>query len=170
MSKRAKKTVIQNLTSEQFEENLSIYATADAREAKIHATMDEQFTKIREKFADELSELKEQKEQAFDVVQTYCTENKEVLFSKKKSLDSTHGTVGFRTGTPKITTLKGFTWSAVETLLKKLRPEYIRTKEEPNKELLLADRDKLKDELPDLGLKVAQEESFFIELKKEEAV
>lgn len=169
MAKRTKKTLIKNISSIEFDENLANYASADARIAKLNATMDEQFTKIREKYADELAELESKREQSFEVVQIYCQENQETLFNKKKSFDTAHGTVGFRTGTPKLTTIKGFTWSSVQTLLSKLRPEYIRTKTEPNKELLLADRDKLKAELPDLGLEVKQDESFFIELKKEEA-
>lgn len=168
--KRAKKVVVSNISSEQFEEALSAYAFADARETKVNATMDEQITKIREKFADELSDLKQLKENNFETVQTYCTENQEVLFGKKKSYETTHGAVGFRTGTHKLKTRKGFTWESVLVLLKKLKPDYVRTKEEPNKELLLADRDKLKAELPDLGVEVGQDETFFIELKKEEAV
>lgn len=169
MAKRQKKTLVQNISTEQFDDSLAVYAAADARIAKINATMDEQFTRIREKYADELNQLEAQRSENFEVVQTYCVENEESLFSKKKSYETPHGIVGFRTGTPKLATLKGFTWGSVQKLLEKLKPDYIRTKTEPNKELLLADREKLKAELPDLGLEVKQEESFFIELKKEEA-
>lgn len=168
MAKRQKKTLLHNISRDMYEDSLATYAAADARIAKINATMDEQFTRIREKYADELAELEESRERSFEVVQTYCVENQEVLFSKKKSIETAHGILGFRTGTPKLSTLKGFTWGAVQTLLERIRPEYLRTKVEPNKELLLADREKLKAELPDLGLEVKQDESFFIELKKEE--
>jgi len=168
MAKRVTKKVIQNITSEQFEAACAEYASSDAKEAKVNADMDVQFTRIREKNADELATLKERKEKALEVLQAYCSENYDALFSKKKSMEIAHGVIGFRTGTPKLKTRKGFTWESVQTLIKKLNPFYIRPKEELNKELLLADREKLKTELADYGLEVVQDEVFFVELKKEE--
>lgn len=168
MAKRQKKTIVQDVKSDQFEEAMANYAAADAQIAKINATMDEQITRIREKYADKLTELEQHREQCFEVAQAYCTENQDVLFANKKSLETAHGTVGFRTGTPKLATLKGFTWASVQTLLETLKPEYLRTKTEPNKEKLLTDRELLAADLPKLGLEVKQDESFFVELKKEE--
>lgn len=172
MAKRTSKKIVANVAAWQFDESLTAYAKADAREAAINARLDEQFTKLREKHSEELAELKELKEQHFEVVQTYCTENQELIFVKKKSLETVHGTVGFRTGTPKLKTLKGFTWASVLTLLKKTLPDYVRSKEEPNKEALLADREKpeIKVMLPEVGVEVDQDETFFIDLKKEEAL
>jgi len=171
MAKRTSKKIVANVAQWQFEESLTAYAKADAREAAINAKLDEQFTKLREKHAEELADLKDAKEQHFEVVQTFCSENQDSLFVKKKSYETVHGTVGFRTGTPKLKTLKGFTWASVLTLLKKTLPAYVRAKEEPNKELLLADREKaeVKLMLPDIGLEVDQDETFFIDLKKEDA-
>lgn len=168
-TKRVSKKVVSNITTDTFEESFSIYASADAREAAINAKMDEQFTKIREKYADELAKCKDEKETHFEVIQTYCHENSESLFSKKKSYETVHGTVGFRTGTPTLKTRKGFTWAAVLELLKAKLPTYIRTKEEPNKEMLLADREKPEVciAFPSVGVEVKQEEIFFVELKKE---
>jgi Bacteriophage Mu Gam like protein len=80
-----------------------------------------------------------------------------------------HGLIGFRTGTPKLKTLKKFTWGAVTEQLKSYLPEYVRTVEEPAKDKLLADRDN--EEVNTLfkkcGIEVAQDETFFVELKKE---
>ena len=93
------------------------------------------------------------------------------LFDKKKSLDMAHGILGFRTGTPKLKTLKGFTWPAVTNMLKQFLPAYVRTVDEPAKDKLLADRDApevnkffTKD---GIGCEVVQDETFFVELKKE---
>jgi phage host-nuclease inhibitor protein Gam len=168
---RVTKKVVANISREAFEDALSAYAVADAKEKTILAKMDEQITKIREKYADELTDLQEQKTETYEVAYTYCNENSE-LFAKKKSMETAHGTVGFRTGTPKLKTLKGFTWASVLTLLKKTLPAYVRVKEEPNKELLLADREKpeIKVALAGVGIAVDQDETFFIDLKKEEAV
>lgn len=170
MAKRAKKVIHSGITSEQMEAAFAEYAAADARLAKINATMDEQITRIREKYSDDIAQLVSTKDNSFVIVQTYAQENKGVLFAKKKSLDAAHGSYGFRTGTPKLKTLKGYTWEAVKILLKQFLPKYIRVAEEPAKDKLLADRNvkKVAESMAKCGIAVVQDETFFIELKKEE--
>jgi phage host-nuclease inhibitor protein Gam len=167
---RSKKTILQGVTREQADSAFAEYATADARTQQITSKMDMQITKIRESYQDELTKLQDKKSNTFDVLQVYATENKEVLFPKKKSVETTHGIFGFRTGTPKLKTQKGFTWSAVTNMLREFLPEYVRTTEEPSKDKLLADR-----EVPEVaalfdkvGILVDQDETFFVEVKKEE--
>lgn len=167
---REKKTVYSGITSEQMEQAFADYAKADARQQKITAEMDIQMAKIREKWQDELAKLAETKDNAFDVLQAYAMENRDELFSKRKSLETTHGIIGFRTGTPTLKTRKGFTWASVLEMLKEFLPDYVRTKEEPAKDKLLADRE---DEevaalFPKVGIAVVQDETFFVEPKKEE--
>ncbi len=168
---RKKKVLISNITNETMESAFADYASADARIQKIQATMDVEFTKIREKYQNELSTLTETKEQAFEVLQTYAVEQRDTLFTKKKSLETIHGTIGFRTGTPKLKTLKGFTWGAVTNLLKEFLPSYVRTSEEAAKDKLLADRDteEVSKNLQKVGLSVVQDETFYVEPKKEDA-
>lgn len=169
MAKRVKKTVLTNISESQMNEALTAYAKADASIVKINADLDVMFTKLRDEKADELAKLEAEKSEAFDLVQAYALENKETQFSKKKSVELTHGTIGFRMGTPKIKTLKGFTQKAVAKLLEKLAPEYVRKTIELDKEKLIADRDKegMAAKMKDYGVEVVQDESFYIELKKE---
>ena len=141
MAKREKKIVISGITKEKMESAMADFAKADARIQKINATMDVEFTRIREKYQEELGKLTEEKEKAFEVLQVFAVEQRETLFSKKKSLDTIHGTIGFRTGTPKLKTLKGFTWASVTNLLREFLPDYIRKTEEAAKDKILADRD-----------------------------
>lgn len=167
---REKKTVYSGVTQEEMEQAFAEYAKADARQQKITAEMDVAMTKIREKWQDELAKLQEAKDNAFDVMQAYAVENKAELFTKKKSMDTVHGTMGFRTGTPKLKTLKGFTWASVTNLLKEFLPGYVRTVVEPAKDKLLADRDdeEVQAMLPKVGISVVQDETFYVEPKKEE--
>ena len=168
--KREKKVVLSGITAAQMEEAMAAYASADAETAKINAAMDVQFTAIREKYSTRLTELAARKQQAFDTVQAYATENRDTLFAKRRSLDNSHGTFGFRTGTPKLKTRRGFTWAAVLELLRGTAPSYIRTSEDVAKDRLLADRDtpEVAALMPRIGVEVVQDETFFIELKKEE--
>lgn len=181
MATRQKKTLIQGITAEQANDAFANYAKADAQINKINADIELQCAKIREKRADELTRLSDEREKAFDTLQAYAVENQAELFIKKKSLDMTHGTIGFRTGTPKLKTLKGFTWASALNLVKEFLPSFIRTTEEIAKDKLLADRDTryyegaddtvgvpMVEQMAKCGIMVTQDETFFVEPKKEE--
>ena len=170
MATRQKKTLIQGISQEQANDAFATYAKADAQIQKINAEIELHCAKIRETQADRLSQLDAEREQSFDVLQAYAVEHPE-LFTKKKSLDMAHGTIGFRTGTPKLKTLKGFTWASVLQMVREFLPGYVRTSEEVAKDKLLADRDEdgMFDKMSKCGIQVAQDETFYVEPKKEEA-
>ena len=169
MAKREKKIIISGVTREQMEEAFGRYATADAEVQSINAAMDKEFVAIRERNAERLAELEAQKTESFEVMQVFATEQREVLFSKRRSLETTHGVIGFRTGTPKLKTRRGFTWAAALELVREFLPSYIRTSEEVAKDKLLADREneQLQPLMQKCGIDVVQEESFYVEPKKE---
>lgn len=184
---RQKKTIITGVTREAADESFATYAKSDAQIQKINAEIELQCAKIREKYADKLSILVAEKDNAFDTLQAYATEHQAELFTKKKSLDMAHGTIGFRTGTPKLKTLKGFTWASALQLAKKFLPfTYIRKTEEIAKDKLLADRDlkevsvydtptgdpravTMLEAMAACGIQVVQDETFYVEPKKEDA-
>lgn len=166
---RTKKTVVTQVTREQAEQAFAEFAAADAKFQNLTSKMDLEITQIREKYADRLAELGEVKARSFDVMQSFAVENKEELFARRKSMESAHGVFGFRTGTPKLKNLRGFTWAAVTNLVKELLPDYIRVSEELAKDRLLADREKAEvaELFPRIGVQVVQDETFYVEPKKE---
>ena len=169
LAKREKKIILSGVTREAMEEAFGRYATADAEMQSINAAMDKEFVAIRERNAERLAELEQQKTESFEVMQVFATEQREVLFSKRRSLETTHGIIGFRTGTPKLKTRRGFTWAAALELVREFLPSYIRTSEEVAKDKLLADREneQLQPLMQKCGIDVVQEESFYVEPKKE---
>lgn len=170
MATRKKKVIITGVSREQADEAFATYAKSDAQVQKINADIELQCAKIREKYADRLATLSEEREQAFDTLQAFATENQAELFSKKKSLDMAHGTIGFRTGTPKLKTLKGFTWASALNLVREFLPAFIRTTEEVAKDKLLADRDTegMPEKMAKCGIVVSQDETFYVDPKKED--
>ncbi len=195
-TKRQKKTVVTGVTREQAEDAFTRYAEADAQEEKITAELELAVVRLRESYAMELMTLKKDKEDAFGVLESYAREQKETLFSKRKSLEMAQGVIGFRTGTPKLKTKKGLTWAGVLTLVKEKLPEYVRLTEEVAKDKLLADRDgeyilpseepsgtvagtvtgtgmeagskTMREAMADCGIEVVQDETFYVEPKKED--
>ena len=196
-TKREKKKVLAGVTREQADEAFAAYAKASAEYDKLSADLELKAAQLREKYADRLSGLGAEGEERVGRMQAWATEHRSELFGKRKSLDTVHGTLGFRTGTPKLKTTKGFTWAIALEKVKQYLPQYIRTTEEVAKDKLLADRDlqrvamhALPEGTSDIeaalfyeeggirhtgmshamslcGLQVVQEESFYVELKQE---
>lgn len=85
-------------------------------------------------------------------------------FAKRKSLELTHGKLGFRTGTPKLKTLPKWTWGKVLDYLRGMRWSYRFTRivEEIDKEAILASKLDAAT-LAQVGVKVVQDETFFVE-------
>lgn len=171
MAKRVKKVIITGVTRDMADEAFATYAKADAQVQKITAEIELQCAAIREKYQQQLTTLDAERTQAFDTLQSYATENQAELFAKKKSLDMAHGTIGFRTGTPKLKTLRGFTWASALQLVKEFLPDYLRLTEEIAKDKLLADRDseEMQPQMAKCGIQVVQDETFFVDPKKEDA-
>ena len=169
-TKRTKKVILTGITSEKMNQAFADFAKSKAEIASINAEMDVQFTEIRKGNADRLGELQKLKDGAFEIMQAFAIENRDSLFSKKKSMETSHGVLGFRIGNPKLKTLKGFTWAAVLTLAKTLLPDYVRTTEEVAKNELLADRNEEAVAIlfPKIGIEVTQDETFYVEPKQEE--
>jgi len=184
MATRKKKVIITGVSREAADEAFATYAKSDAQIQKINADIELQCAKIREKHADKLATLIEEKDKAFDTLQAFATENQAELFAKKKSLEMAHGVIGFRTGTPKLKTLKGFTWASALQLVKRFLPDYIRQTEEIAKDKLLTDRDgnvsmevsdspslvevPIRQAMTECGIQVTQDETFYVEPKKED--
>ena len=86
MGKRQKKTLIQGVSRETADEAFANYAKASASIDKINADIELQCAKVREKYQDKLSQLSQERDGDFDVLQSFAVENEQELFSKKKSL------------------------------------------------------------------------------------
>ena len=170
MAKREKKVLItETITSQEATAIFAEYADADAKLQKIAAEKDIQITKVREKYQDKELELTEVKSVAFEKLQHYAQSNPE-LFTVKKSIELQHGRIGFRTGMPKVTCLFK-KWDDAFVKVKELLPDFIRTKEEIDKEAFIANKDENVAKLfSQVGVKVSQDETFFVEARKEEGV
>lgn len=171
MSKQREKKVIDNnnYTKEEAEEIFADYSKSISKIKSIEAEMEKQITAIREKYHDKITALVTIKDEAFEKLHIFASQNVE-LFESKKSLDLTHGRIGFRTGTPKLKTLPKFTWERVVDKLEQYLPDFVRTKKEADRQGLLDSRDNIDvNKLFDkIGVEVVQDESFFVEPKTEE--
>jgi phage host-nuclease inhibitor protein Gam len=169
--KRKKELPTPLLSEQELEEQAGKYAAIESELMSLQAQLDKEVQVIRDKYLGKIAALEQDKDEVMKLILFWAQSNREV-FEKKKSRELLHARIGFRMGTPKLKTRKGFTWASVTQLLKEFAPDYIRLKEEPDKELLIAHREDAK--IPELyekiGIECVQEESFFIEPKTEEVI
>jgi len=156
------------VTAAEFETAMRRYACAEQRELEINKALEEEVGELLKRYEEELTNMASLKQKAFDKVQAYCVNNKQRLFARTRYIGTAEGKAGFRLGTPRLKPDKGRTWEVVLAGLKMKLPEYIRTVEEPAKDLLLADRntDHVAKALVELGVQVVQDELFYIVTKK----
>ncbi len=168
MRTRNTKKTTEVISQKEFEQAMLNYAYAEKREKEINNTIAIELEEITGKYQNELDCLAQGKQIAFGLVNAYCINNKEVLFAKRRSIGTPHGIAGFRLGTPRLETRKGTNWEDVLASLKEKLPEYVRTCEEPAKDMLLADRhsETVAPLLADIGVQVVQDELFYIETQR----
>lgn len=133
--------------------------------------MDQRITAIRQEYEASLAQLTKALEQKTECARAWAEAHPEE-FNGLKSLDLTHGVIGWRVGNPTLKTLTGWTWDRVLDKLKSLLArnksiaDFIRTKEEVNKQQIIACRDNLADsDLREMGVRIVQEEAFYVEPK-----
>ena len=159
-------------TYEELELQLKEYAVNYAALAKKEAEMNEKLNKIKEDFEEKTKELRYTAETMQVEINAFCTKNKSD-FDKVRSKEFQFGVVGFRVNPPKVILLnRKYNLKTVLELVKRLyKKAYVRVKEDLDKEAMLADYagKKLDDgKLAGVGLKVDQDEQFYINPKYEE--
>ena len=69
MATRKKKVIITGVSREAADEAFATYAKSDAQLQKINADIELQCAKFREKYADRIATLSEERDKAFDTLQ-----------------------------------------------------------------------------------------------------
>lgn len=166
---REKRKVLNNVDYEQAQEASARYAEVAARLGSIEAEMNERINSIKDEFQGEIIYLTREKEKQFEVLETYAKEQKD-NWGRRKSVELLHSIIGFRTGTPKVTKDKKFSWENILDLVKEKFPSLVRVKCELDKEAIITMREE--KEFLDLQkacyIDVVQDETFFVEAKMQE--
>lgn len=153
-------------TREQMEALVGDITALITKQQKLTAELNRRVNEVRQDYEASLGQIAEDIEAKTALARDWAEAN-QGEFGKAKSISLTHGIVGWRIGNVTLKTLAGWTWDRV---LEKLATSpgwdhYIRTKREVNKESLLAAREEL--DLKQVGVRVVQDERFFVETKVE---
>lgn len=154
------------ITRARAEEILGEIATLKLEERTQKNALDRELTAAREAYEAPLTALAKQLEEKTVLLESWAAANPAEFPKARKSIEMIHGLIGYRTGTPKLKTLPKWTWDRVLEKLKELLPDFVRTKEEVNKEALIAafgEGRLLPADGRGLGVQVVQDEAFFVE-------
>lgn len=132
------------------------------------ARLDAAVLKIQENAAPGLSQCDEEMNLKSEALRAWAEANPHEFTKGRKSIDFLSGVLGFRTGTPKLALLsRSWNWEKVLAAVQATLPAFVRSKPEVDKEALINQRDEesIMWALPHVGLKVTQDESFYVEPK-----
>jgi phage host-nuclease inhibitor protein Gam len=167
---RTKKTILPIPTRAEMETLMGNYRALEIHRLGLQAEKEAALKKLDAQYAGSLEEIGLAQAQAFERLQAWADANP-ADFHNAQTLDLTHGRIGYRTGMPALKTLAGWTFDRVLERLKNLSwTHFIRVKQEVDKQAIIAQREQLtEDDLRGLGVRVVQEETFFVEPKLEES-
>ena len=165
--KKTRIRIVEKITRDEAEGYVNEVALAENRRRVLNAEMDEKILAIRERYGPDLEICSEHLKNLSLLLQTWAEANPQE-FANKKSVEFPAGKVGFRTGTPKLKTVTGWTFARVLEKLQSLKwgAAFVRVKTEVDKEGIIAQVGQgllQPAELREIGVKVEQDESFFIE-------
>jgi len=170
------------MSKERIKINLPLIATRDEAEATMNelancannkrllqARLDKAVLKLQEEAAPGISQCDQAILAKSDALRAWAESNPGEFAKGRKSIDFLSGTLGFRTGTPKLGLLsRAWNWEKVLALLQStpMYQKYVRTKPEVDKEKILAQAAAEKCFDPGyMGMKITQDESFYVEPK-----
>jgi len=167
-SKRIKVLVPEVKTREEMERVLGEIAKWKNFETITTALMNQRITEVRTEYEAQLADASDKLKALVTAAKQWADTNPGE-FEKRKSVELVHGTVGYRTGMPKVEPKGKLTWKIVLERIKSLgKPmkDFIRTKEEVDKDLILANRANLfPADLDNMGVEIVQDEVFYVDPK-----
>jgi phage host-nuclease inhibitor protein Gam len=144
--------------------------TLDADEIRL--AMNRAITEIREAHSARIDDIEARLKDKAALLEAWAGDHPEA-FGKRKSLELTSGTIGFRTGTHKFKQLAGWSLDRIKAALLATPwgAAYVRVKEEVDKARLISDAvsgNLTAEQIRTIGGRIDQEESFFVDPKLEQ--
>jgi phage host-nuclease inhibitor protein Gam len=174
MRKTIMKTGTTITTDEELESTLGRYAAAMLQHEALTLDLEERIRQIRAEYEERFAPLAATGEAILKDMAAWAALNPE-RFREKKSLELLHGTVGFRTGMPRVSLARGAKEEDVvaEMLEAGDAEAYLRRVVELDRQRIIAawsgDDAATKALLGRFGIDVKQSERFYADIKREEA-
>lgn len=170
MTTTAKRITVPRLaTREDMEKAVGEFAAATNERDQHKAAMEQELTAVRSRFEGKMDTCEQQRDELSLALRDWADRNPD-QFGKLKSIATVHGTIGWRIGQPTLKPAPKMTWAKVlETIegFGDTLKRYLRVKTDINKEAILAERETHPAILTKIGVRVVQEETFFVDPKRD---
>lgn len=170
MAPRIKPTTSIEIASRQdAEKTVGLVSRTPAALNELRIQMDRKIADIREQYEGTLDRLQVDLERHVAALEAWASANPDEFPAGRKSVEFVHGTIGFRTGQPRLKPARGSTWDKVARKIEGLGlARFLRRKVEVDREAIIGARDTLTAaEMLAMGVSVVQDETFFVEPKAE---
>jgi phage host-nuclease inhibitor protein Gam len=150
------------------EQCMNFIASAANAKRMINAELDQKILDLKKQYDVDLSSFDEEMDLQTRMLQVWAEANPAEFPKGRKSIEFLSGTLGFRTGTPKLALLnRKWNWDSALAAVQSYLPNFIRNKPEIDKEAIVNQRndDLMPESIQKCGMKVVQDESFYIEPK-----
>ncbi|MCD6011660.1 MAG: hypothetical protein K0Q79_1522 [Flavipsychrobacter sp.] len=151
-----------NITRAAYEAALAGYVSNDNKACLLAAERDKDVEALDNKYNSQFEALRKEMEEQYATVQQYCNRHRNELFTITKSVEEHGALFGFREGKDKVVIMDGCKEKDIITVMARrtaMMP-YLRTTLTLDKLKIIRERPK---SLEKLGVKVVQEEAFFLE-------
>ncbi|MDR3427826.1 host-nuclease inhibitor Gam family protein [Silvimonas sp.] len=174
MKKSRIKITLPNITTrDEAESVMNELALAETNKRTLTSRLDAAVLKLQDEAAVGIGECDTSIAAKVDALRAWAESHPEDFPKDRKSIVFLSGTLGFRTGTPKLALLsRAWKWEMVLNAVLARAFAFTRTTTELDKEAILAfaasepDKEALETKvLKPIGVKVVQEESFYVEPK-----
>lgn len=169
MATRIKKNLITAPDRTELPSLMQTIALSSARKKRIESELETSIARLRAKYQSEIDNLNIDIKEATDKLEAWASNNPSE-FEKRRSLDLTHGMIGYRMGNWKVDYDRGIAKKAVDILKGLGLTQFVRTKDEVDKDAIIASKtdDEIMKKLKPVGIHVTQDETFFVAPKEEE--
>lgn len=161
-------------TQSDFERVIGELVERKIAQRDLQNAMDAELAAVRCKYEAELPSIETEIADRLKLAQDYCDAHPDIFPRDRKSIEIVHAIVGYRTGTPKLKLLRGWTWDRCLEMIQQFGFPFARTKLEVDKESILrfaaeeTDQERLRTRvLKPIGAQIVQDETFYVEPKIE---
>ena len=151
-----------NVSRAEYEAALSGYVSNDNKACLLAAERDKEIVMLDNKYNPQFDMLRREMEKQYNTVQLYCCRHRAEIFKDTKSIEQHGACFGFREGKDKVLILDGYKEKDIISIMARrtATQPYLRTTLTLDKLRIIKERPKA---LEKLGVKVVQEEAFFLE-------
>lgn len=151
-----------NVTRAAYEAALAGYVSNDNRACLLAAERNKEVEQLDSRYNPQFEALRREMEEQYNTVQLYCDRHRTELFKEAKSIEQQGASLGYREGKDKVLIMDGHKEKDIVNLMARRTAmrSYLRTTLSLDKLAIIKEKPKL---LEKLGVKVVQEEAFFLE-------